>query len=592
MRSNEEQGRREVSVFVSNIPERLDKYGLKGLFSKAGKVSDVYIPMGRRKGSGRRFGFVRFWNRYEALKSIQLLNNAAVRGCRLSVSLAKYAKGHNRPGEQIPKLGKRNGMHRVRQVWRKKRFLGGERDDQRMVAEKKGDDEDRQACRTIKGHVNEDFIPWLSRSLICTSEEPRDIGSLSSAIINGYGQCNKIYALSGFKFILTFQTKEEMEAALQNYQELDMWFTEIQAWNKYECCKTRKVWLEVVGVPPHGWKWETFKAIADRWGYLLSLGKSIARTDTFDNMRLLVETDILLFIEADFILIIEDMGFRVIVREISSVSHIVQQHHQSEAHREEDIESSQEVLVFEDIDGTPEPEMAMGSKDQAMLGGLQEDDPELVHYTNQPDSNFEKRKEESVCAIPARSINSETETKSVNFSHNACSLEVIKHYGFQTSLGHEGNGNVDRSNEGSLLEPPGFERNAKVYTGPTCDYEPIFNKGGQLEEVSATSDESTGNNQPGHTQSEKVSRANPKKTARKTGILRSANTSQRSKGTTENSLQQLANEAIEIGKILGVTLVQHMSTTKASDSKNARKNTISRVVEGKAKSRRQEGIKK
>jgi len=80
----------------------------------------------------------------------------------------------------------------------------------------------------------------LSRSLACTSEEPCDLGILSSAIISGYGQCTKIYALSGFKFILTFQTQEEMEAALQNHEELDIWFSEIKKWDKYECCNSRK----------------------------------------------------------------------------------------------------------------------------------------------------------------------------------------------------------------------------------------------------------------------------------------------------------------------------------------------------------------
>jgi len=115
----------------------------------------------------------------------------------------------------------------------------------------------------VQGQVNEDFLPWLSRSIICKTEEPKDLDTLSNAICNGYGKCTKICALSGFKFILTFATKMEMEDALLNHEELDLWFTEITAWDKYVSCGSRKVWLEVIGVPPHGWKWETFKAIAD-----------------------------------------------------------------------------------------------------------------------------------------------------------------------------------------------------------------------------------------------------------------------------------------------------------------------------------------
>jgi len=250
-------------------------------------------------------------------------------------------------------------------------------------------------------------------------------------------------------------------------------------------------------------------------------------------------------------------------------------------------------LGFEDIEKTPELDMAMKRKDQAMMSEVQEDEPEGVHHTNQSDSKFEEGKEESACAVPARSSNSETETKAVNFSHNACSMEVIKQYGFQSTLRQESNGKVDRNNEESLIEPPGFERNLKKCKGPNCEHEPIFIKGDRNEKVSATSDESIGNNGIGHTQNQEVSRANPDKAARKTELLRpTTNNAQRSKETAENSLQKLANEAIEIGKILGVTVVQHMSTTKGSISKAVRKNTAPQVIEGKPKSRRQEGLKK
>jgi len=43
-----EGSRKEFTVFVQNIPQNLDQYGLKGIFQRAGKVSDTYIPL--RKG--------------------------------------------------------------------------------------------------------------------------------------------------------------------------------------------------------------------------------------------------------------------------------------------------------------------------------------------------------------------------------------------------------------------------------------------------------------------------------------------------------------------------------------------------------------
>ena len=64
------------------------------------------------------------------------------------------------------------------------------------------------------------------------------------------------------------------------------------------CCETRRVWLDVIGVPPHGWMWENFKQIAELWGSMICLGKSSSNTDSFEVMRILVATKTMQRIEA------------------------------------------------------------------------------------------------------------------------------------------------------------------------------------------------------------------------------------------------------------------------------------------------------
>ena len=98
---------------------------------------------------------------------------------------------------------------------------------------------------------------------MCTYEEPRDLSALASAAISGYGECTKICSLSSCKFILTFPSIFQMEEALDNHAELDTRFINVKKWHKYDCCETRRVRLEIFGVPPHGWIWENFKGIAD-----------------------------------------------------------------------------------------------------------------------------------------------------------------------------------------------------------------------------------------------------------------------------------------------------------------------------------------
>ena len=87
-----------------------------------------------------------------------------------------------------------------------------------------------------------------------------------------------------------------------NHEELDLWFKDITKWRKYESCESRKVWVEVFGVPPRGWCWENFKKISELWSGLISFGKSILRTDSIEFMKMLLVTTIFSRIEEEILL--------------------------------------------------------------------------------------------------------------------------------------------------------------------------------------------------------------------------------------------------------------------------------------------------
>ena len=77
------------------------------------------------------------------------------------------------------------------------------------------------------------------------------------------------------------------------------------------------MWLEIFRVPPRGWCWENFERISNLWGRLISLGKSICRTDSFESMKMLIVTNSFHRIEEEILLQIEYAGYRVMVKEIS-----------------------------------------------------------------------------------------------------------------------------------------------------------------------------------------------------------------------------------------------------------------------------------
>ncbi|KAJ8427710.1 hypothetical protein Cgig2_019015 [Carnegiea gigantea] len=266
---------KEFSVFINNLPHDLDKHGLKGIFRRAGRVSDSYIAFRRSRRSSSRFGFVRFWDRGDSIKCILMFNNAIIREEKISVCMALYKKRRpNQPSEHQSKI--------------------------------------------IPDQESQSYNKLLIGQKVCTSNEPRDLATLASAITNGFCQCMKIYALSSFKFILTFGIAELIDETLRNHGELDLWFSEIKKRSRYECCETRKVWLEIYGVPPHGWLWENFSKIAEIWERLICLGKPIYRIESFESMKVQIITYIFRRIDEELLLTLEDRGYRVWIKEVGS----------------------------------------------------------------------------------------------------------------------------------------------------------------------------------------------------------------------------------------------------------------------------------
>ncbi|KAJ8446314.1 hypothetical protein Cgig2_005845 [Carnegiea gigantea] len=251
--------------------------------------------------------------------------------------------------------------------------------------------------RNLAGTINKEFEEWLNRSLVCTTEEPRDIATLASAVNDGFGLCSKICALSSFQFILTFPTIHQMEESLTNIGELDQWFSDIKKWSStYDSCETRKVWLEVFG--PH-----------------LMDGKSIYRIDSFESMKLMIVTNVFKRIDHDMLLTLGDEGYRLMIREPPL----------------EKMDSSDEVPGFKDLRDNLEAENDMAQSntrfDDLPVGAQGR---EVVQESpgNQitPNSNLKVASERPTASTNQESIDSRARTKIVSFCQNRYTEELLK----------------------------------------------------------------------------------------------------------------------------------------------------------------------
>ena len=157
-------------------------------------------------------------------------------------------------------------------------------------------------------------------------------------------------------------------------------------------------------------------------------------------------------------------------------------------------------------------------------------------------------------------------------------MEVIKEYENVTALGQEWTGEVEARNEESVLEPPGFERVAKANNESAQENVPLpREEDNQEAPLFETPD------------GDRVDPSQQNKESKKIANTEAERNSQRSNGNSVDSLDQLAIEALEIGKLLGVTVIQHKRPAKDKVKKSSKKPETPVAKKGEARRRRQQG---
>ena len=515
---------RETSVFVYNLPYKLDKFGVAGIFKKAGRISDIYIPVHQNYKRSGRYGFVRFYSKEEAWRCIRSFHGGRIRGQKISVSLA-------RPKKQGP--GSRKNWARyqpkpatIKKEWRRKEKVDAHKlqmtnreDHQEQQNEKdlQQQQKEMQVYAVISGQRNGEVEEWLDRALVGTTAEPRDLATLTSAIMSGYSPEIKISAISCYQFLLVFPTVERMIEALDDQVELQQWFIEIRKWSMEIYCETRRVWLDVIGVPPQGWVWENFKQIAELWGRMICLGKSSTNTESFETMRVLVATKIMHRIEAVVLLQVGYGGYRVSIKEVGNISPMPSKINQyADGIQADDQLSNTEVPGFEDVDDN------ISIPEEGRLETIQNQNQKISNGTE--DEEAESNNESRLHTLE------KTRTKTVSFSQNANSEEVIKLQ--QSTREKEKAKGQDEALDTDSSPPPGFE----FIKGRDC-------KNSCMRQAK------------GAVRSAAVNAGNLKSVTQQAISEETSNSS----NSTSESLIRLAQDSLHIGELLGVRVTGNVA---------------------------------
>jgi len=321
----------------------------------------------------------------------------------------------------------------------------------------------------------------------------------------------------------------------------------------------------VIGIPPHGWKWQNFRKIAELWGHLICLGRSIEKTDTFETMTILIQTDILRRIEDEIIFHIEDLGFRIVVKELSLVSPVLQKAHNLYFHvqHDEDAASNEGVPGFEDVESGSEADSGMMQtvhmSEDTPNHDLEQENPDHVLKRTQAElitnSNSNKEVEQPEEAAEGASMNTDSRTKTAVFSQNEGSDGIRNRMLASRSI--MVNEIAGQSTEESLIEPPGFERRVVLAQDPSKF--PVVNADNCIENFNSNPEpigvqETYDENRVTRTQN---ANAGDGKIPAENKLIKTQGAQQTSSSSTEGSVQKIAKEIERIGNILGLKVVQN-----------------------------------
>ncbi|PSO55788.1 MAG: RNA-binding protein [Cyanobacteria bacterium QH_8_48_120] len=82
-----------MCIYISNLPNGVTQEHINEVFAKYGTVKQITIPVNRKTGCIRGFGFIEMQEQKEEISALEALNGAKWRDCKLKLNQAKTGLG-------------------------------------------------------------------------------------------------------------------------------------------------------------------------------------------------------------------------------------------------------------------------------------------------------------------------------------------------------------------------------------------------------------------------------------------------------------------------------------------------------------------
>ncbi|MED6191981.1 hypothetical protein PIB30_005799 [Stylosanthes scabra] len=471
------------SVFVDNLPLDTTTQWLWKAFNSTGKVVDVYLSRKFRARNPLRFAFVRYRSREEVARTIEQLNGWIIWGCKLEISESKFRRG--REGDKA-KTNRTvdtdmNGVQMKEKVANRQ---GDRVDGAKSYKDALMELENNQARNNMdlegkfqtlgdsKIYLEADNKnkEMLSRSLVGETLYPYVLDDLVMDIRKIMPAVISVKMVGPMKAIMTFESESSLLDALES-EALANQFLEIRRWSMGEVNRMRSYWLEITGLPLHGWTRANMQKIGEVWGRVLELDEGTG--GHYSNFRVLINSNVGPLIPARAKVEIEGEPFEIFVKEVGTLTPRYEEKRceepvlgsnndngcQSEEKEDGEGETRRQMLervvdeeakVEESIVGETQPTMGAGEK-----AGVEAQ----VHDSDEPSN------EEDPIDSPTKTITLEDDrtTKQVlkEWDEEIYQVQCVENGprpGVMSLTNNLETKAVEESPSSSLSVPPGFER--------------------------------------------------------------------------------------------------------------------------------------
>ncbi|MED6160033.1 hypothetical protein PIB30_047650 [Stylosanthes scabra] len=274
-------------IFVDNLPERVTKGAMFYAFGFHGNVRDVYISRKQRTKANGPFSFVRYDAREGADRAIEIFNGVRWEGKLIRVKEAKYKilaeNGGYKAGRRVQEAAEGSCSQKTNNLENncEDKFNKGVEKETSIRPER----------RKVEVMTSIKKKEMLNRSIIAESIRPIKF----ELVVQRFEELSMEYGrlecrdLGPRMCIISFESLDLRDRALQS-RFTPEFFEEVRPYECFMWSPSRRIWLELMGLPIHVWSEDTFKRIARGLNGLMVMQHDLTESGaSFSVARILID---------------------------------------------------------------------------------------------------------------------------------------------------------------------------------------------------------------------------------------------------------------------------------------------------------------